>query len=169
MSGWRRERGSVRTSHTSNGSELLANVRAAPSHAIAAARRSPSLALDCVGHRSRSRLSKLTTMLSRRSMDCMAMPKSARGGPMTTCIVAPYPDSTRSWRIALQCLQARRRFATVSFPPWLNGMMWSSSVAVMEQPGMPSQQQLPHVAMTFDLMRGSTVCLLMPSCLSLVG
>jgi hypothetical protein len=28
MSGWRRERGSVRTSHTSNGSELLASVRA---------------------------------------------------------------------------------------------------------------------------------------------
>ena len=165
MSGCLRERGSVRTSHTSNGSELLASVRAAPSHAIAAARRSPSLALDCVGHRSRSRLSKLTTMLSRRSMDCMAMPKSARGGPMTACNVAPYPDSTRSWRIALQCLHARRMLATVSLPPWLYGTMWSSSVAVMEQPGMFNQQRFPYVAMTFARMRGSIVCLLMP-CLS---
>ena len=87
---------------------------------------------------------------------------------MTACMVAPYPLSTRSWRIALQCLHARRRLATVSLPPWLNGMMWSSSVAVMEQPGMPSQHRLPYVAMTFVLMRGSMVCLLM-LCLSLVG
>ena len=63
---------------------------------------------------------------------------------MTAWISAPYPLSVRSPRSELQCLHARRRFAGTVGPPAICGTMWSVVSLCFVQPGIPSQQSLPH-------------------------